>query len=86
MSQVENIVTSSVKPKRQYRKGNPKTASERQMSALARKRVNHKEVKIFVRDSLKESLMEMCKADGMTQAEMIEKWIESESSRRKQEM
>ncbi|MFJ5855738.1 replication regulatory protein RepA [Enterobacter cancerogenus] len=68
MSQIENAVTSSTKTKRQYRKGNPLSATERQQAAIARKRSTHKEVKIFVRNTLKNRLVEMCEADGVTQA------------------
>jgi hypothetical protein len=82
MSQVENSVTSSSKTKRQYRKGNPLSATERQQATIARKRSTHKEVKIFVRNTLKNRLVEMCEADGVTQAEMIEQWIAREMERR----
>ncbi|MBF2750747.1 replication regulatory protein RepA [Enterobacter bugandensis] len=82
MSQAENAVTSSSKTKRQYRKGNPLSATERQQATIARKRSTHKEVKIFVRNTLKNRLVEMCEADGVTQAEMIERWIAREMERR----
>lgn len=54
MSQIENAVTSSSKEKRSYRKGKPMSASERQLAAIARKRETHKEVKVFVKNPLKE--------------------------------
>ena len=82
MSQIENAVTSSSKTKRQYRKGNPLSATERQQATIARKRSTHKEVKIFVRNTLKNRLVEMCEADGVTQAEMVERWIVREMERR----
>lgn len=82
MSQIENAVTSSTKTKRQYRKGNPLSATERQQATIARKRSTHKEVKIFVRNTLKNRLVEMCEADGVTQAEMVERWIMREMERR----
>lgn len=82
MSQAENAMTSSSKTKRQYRKGNPLSATERQQATIARKRSTHKEVKIFVRNTLKNRLVEMCEADGVTQAEMIERWIAREMERR----
>ncbi|MGX5057165.1 replication regulatory protein RepA [Enterobacter asburiae] len=82
MSQAENAVTSSSKTKRQYRKGNPLSATERQQATISRKRSTHKEVKIFVRNTLKNRLVEMCEADGVTQAEMIERWITREMERR----
>ncbi|MBD8128858.1 replication regulatory protein RepA [Pantoea agglomerans] len=82
MPQSGNADTSSAKEKRQYRKGNPLSATERQQAAVARKRSTHKEIKIFVQTTLKKRLIEMCEADGITQAEMIEKWIQSEAKRR----
>jgi Replication regulatory protein RepB. len=82
MSQAENAVTSSSNGKRAYRKGNPLSATERQQAAIARKRSTHKEVKIFVENTLKNRLVEMCEADGVTQAEMIERWIAREMERR----
>lgn len=84
MSLVRNAETSSSRVKRPYRKGNPLSPTERQQAAVARKRSTHKEVKIFVRNSLKNRLIEMCETDGVTQAEMIEKWIELEAKRREQ--
>ena len=56
MSQVGNAVTSSSKEKRSYRKGNPMTASEKQLAAVARKRITHKEVKVFIRNPLKDGV------------------------------
>lgn len=82
MSQAENAVTSSTKERRSYRRGNPLTATERQQAAIARKKTTHKEVKIFVKKTLKDRLVEMCEADGVTQAEMIEMWIAREMERR----
>ncbi|EOM9132945.1 replication regulatory protein RepA [Escherichia coli] len=79
MSQVVNAVTSS--SKRPYRKGNPLSAAERQQKAVARKKATHKEVRVFVRDSLKSQLQLMCENEGLTQAEMIERLIEMESAK-----
>ncbi|ECL4818658.1 replication regulatory protein RepA [Salmonella enterica] len=73
--QVENAVTFSSKPKRPYRKGNPLSAAERQQVSLARKKATHKEIRVFVKDSLKSQLQLLCKKEGITQAEMIEKLI-----------
>lgn len=81
MSQVVKVITSSRKPKRSYRKGNPLSATERQQKAVARKKTTHKEVRVFVRDSLKSQLQIMCESAGVTQAEMIEKLIEMESAK-----
>lgn len=78
MSQVENAVTSS--SKRTYRKGNPMTASEKQLAAVARKRITHKEVKVFIRNPLKDRMIALCDQEGITQAQFIEKLIERELS------
>lgn len=79
MSQVVNGVTSS--SQRPYRKGNPVSAAERQQKAVARKKATHKEVRVFVRDKLKNQLQIMCENEGITQAEMIERLIERESAK-----
>ena len=79
MSQAINAVTSS--SKLPYRKGKPLSAAERQQKAVARKKTTHKEVRVFVRDSLKNQLQIMCESEGITQAEMIERLIEMESAK-----
>ena len=79
MSQIENVVPSSLK--RTYRKGNPLSASERQQQALARKKATHKEIRVFVKDTLKNELQHLCEKEGMTQAEMIERLIAMASAR-----
>lgn len=76
MSRVVRADTSSSKPKRAYRKGNPLTATERQLAAVARKRETHKEVNVFIRKPMKDKLVELCEAEGLTQGQMIEKLIE----------
>jgi ribosomal protein RSM22 (predicted rRNA methylase) len=78
MSQIDNAVTSSSKDKRVYRKGSPMSASEKQMAAVARKRVTHKEIKVFVRNPLKDILIDLCSRDGITQAQLVEKLLEKE--------
>lgn len=80
MSQAENAVTSSSKEKRSYRKGNPMTSSEKQLAAVARKRITHKEVKVFIRNPLKDYMIALCDQEGITQAQFIEKLIERELS------
>ena len=52
--------------------------SEKQMAAVARKRVTHKEIKVFVRNPLKDILIELCNRDGLTQAQVVEKLLEKE--------
>ena len=78
MSQIDNAVTSSSKDKRVHRKGSPMSASEKQMAAVARKRVTHKEIKVFVRNPLKDILIDLCSRDGITQAQLVEKLLEKE--------
>ncbi|CAD6024522.1 replication regulatory protein RepA [Escherichia coli] len=82
MSQIDNAVTSSSKVKRQYRKGNPLSASERQQQALARKKATHKEIRVFVKDVFKSQLQLLCEKEGITQAEMIEKLIAMASAKK----
>lgn len=78
MSHIENAVTSSSKPKRIYRKGKPLTDSEKQAAAIARKRITHKPIKVFVRNPLKDKLLDVCEKEGVTQAEFIERLLISE--------
>ncbi|MCR8998671.1 replication regulatory protein RepA [Rahnella perminowiae] len=76
MSQSVNAATSSTGTKRSYRKGNPLSASEKQQAAVARKRLTHKEVKIFVRNPIKDKLLAECERQGVTQAEYIERLLQ----------
>ncbi len=78
MSQAGNAVTSSSKERRSYRKGKPLSASERQLAAIARKRETHKEVKVFVRNPLKDRMIKVCESEGLTQAQFIEMLLERE--------
>lgn len=48
------------------------------MAAVARKRVTHKEIKVFVRNPLKDILIDLCSRDGITQAQLVEKLLEKE--------
>ena len=81
MSQTENAVTSSSGTKRAYRKGNPLTLAERQQASLARKRLTHKEIKVFVKNPLKDLMVEYCEREGITQAQFVEKIIKDELQR-----
>ena len=76
MSQSVNAVTSSARSKRPYRKGNPLSDSEKQQAAVARKKLTHKELKIFVRNPIKDRLMAECEKEGVTQAEYIERLLQ----------
>ncbi|EJD7217382.1 TPA: replication regulatory protein RepA [Escherichia coli] len=82
MSQPGNAVTSSSKEKRTYRKGNPMSATERQLAAIARKRETHKELKVFVKNPLKDQIIEICEEEGLTQAQFIESLLERELAER----
>jgi len=76
MSQAENAEVSSLNSKRAYRKGKPMSASERQLAAIARKRETHKEVKVFIKNPLKDLMVEICEKEGLTQAQFIESLVE----------
>lgn len=79
---VTNIDNSFASDKRRYRKGTPLSGAEKQRVSIARKKMTHKEIKIFVHNSLKEDLVGLCNEDGLTQAELIERLIECEMGRR----
>ncbi|EEY3970812.1 replication regulatory protein RepA [Escherichia coli] len=82
MSQTENAVTSSSSNKRAYRKGNPVPARERQRASLARRSNTHKAFHAVIQARLKDRLSELADEEGITQAQMLEKLIESELKRR----
>ncbi|HBA7814028.1 TPA: replication regulatory protein RepA [Escherichia coli] len=82
MSQTENAVTSSSDTKRTYRKGNPVPARERQKASLARRSDTHKAFHAVIQARLKDKLSELADEEGITQAQMLEKLIESELKRR----
>ena len=81
MSQTENAVTSSLSQKRFVRRGKPMSDSEKQMAAVARKRLTHKEIKVFVKNPLKDLMVEYCEQKGITQAQFVEKIIKDELQR-----
>ncbi|EHK1065215.1 replication regulatory protein RepA [Escherichia coli] len=81
MSQTENAVTSSLSQKLFVRRGKPMTDSEKQMAAVARKRLTHKEIKVFVKNPLKDLMVEYCEREGITQAQFVEKIIKDELQR-----
>ncbi|MDI9223645.1 replication regulatory protein RepA [Serratia sp. PF2-63] len=54
----------------------PLTDSEKQLAAVARKRKTHKELKVFVRNPLKDLLVDACTKEGITQAQYIERLLE----------
>jgi len=76
MSQTVNAVTSSTGAKRPYRKGKPLSAAEKQQAAVARKKLTHTELKVFVRNPIKDRLLVECEKEGLTQAEYIERLLQ----------
>ena len=80
MSQSFNAVSSSYSAERVDSKTRPLTASERQKALVERRKKTHKEIKVQVPADIKESLQKLCKAEGVTQAEMIARWIEQATS------
>ena len=82
MSQTENAVTSSSGTKRTNRKGNPVQPRERQRASLARSSNTHKAFHAVIQARLKDRLSELADEEGITQAQMLEKLIESELKRR----
>lgn len=56
------------------------TDSEKQLASVARKRLTHKELKVFVRNTLKDQMVEVCEEKGITQAQFIESLLEQELS------
>ncbi|HCM8116385.1 TPA: replication regulatory protein RepA [Klebsiella quasipneumoniae] len=82
MSRSADKTTSSTNAKRAYRKGKPMSASERQLAAIARKRETHKEVKVFVKNPLKDVMIAVCEEEGLTQAQFIEKLLKRELTER----
>ncbi|EEK5589011.1 replication protein RepA [Salmonella enterica] len=52
------------------------------MAAIARKRETHKELKVFVKNPLKDQVIAICEEEGLTQAEFIESLLERELAER----
>jgi peroxiredoxin len=74
MSQASTATSSSKRP---YRKGNPLTEAEKQQAFVARRKAaNDKLIRVYVSNDLKIQLQNMCKAEGITQGEMISRLIE----------
>lgn len=81
MPRTVNAETSSTQNKRQYRKGNALSPAEKKRLSVSRKKETHKEVNVFIRNEYKEALLDLCKDAGLTQAGMIERWIEHEKNK-----
>ncbi|WP_409517612.1 replication regulatory protein RepA [Cronobacter sakazakii] len=73
MPQTEDSNHSEVKPSRKA----PLTVRERKMRSVARKRETHSALNVFIHNSTKQRLDEICRESGLTQAEAIERLIES---------
>lgn len=58
------------------------SASERQLASIARKRETHKEVKVFIKNPLKDLMITVCEEEGITQAQFIENLLERELAER----
>lgn len=81
MPRIVNAETSSTQNKRQYRKGNALSPAEKKRLSVSRKKETHKEINVFIRNEYKEALLDLCKDAGLTQAGMIERWIEHEKNK-----
>ncbi|CBJ48201.1 replication regulatory protein RepA [Erwinia amylovora] len=86
MTRTSEADAASQKAKRPYRKGNAMTASEKQLASVARKRLTHKEINVFVRNAVKDNLIQFCAEDGLTQGQFIEKLLELEAGRRRKKV
>jgi len=80
MSQPGNAATSSSNEKRVYRKGQPLTGAEKQKQFVSRKKETHKAINVFIDKNLKDDLIQLCERSGLTQTEMIERWIQQEKA------
>lgn len=80
MPQSGNAVTSSSKEKRVYRKGQPLSGAEKQKKFVSRKKETHKAINVFIDKKLKDDLVQLCENSGLTQTEMIERWIQQEKA------
>ncbi|MGE0969621.1 replication regulatory protein RepA [Klebsiella sp. WOUb02] len=78
MSQIVNAKTSS--SKRAYRKGNPLSGAEKQRRSVLRKKETHTAINVFIQNELKSVLLQLCEDSGLTQTEMIERWILKEKA------
>ncbi|AZA32600.1 replication regulatory protein RepA (plasmid) [Yersinia pseudotuberculosis] len=80
MSQIENAVNFLIETCLQ--KGNPLTGAEKQRMSVSRKKETHKAINVFIQNDLKNELLQLCEDSGLTQTEMIERWIQREKAAR----
>ncbi|MBL1669093.1 RepB family protein, partial [Klebsiella pneumoniae] len=48
---------------------------------VSRKKETHKAINVFIDKQLKDDLVQLCETTGLTQTQMIERWIQSEKAR-----
>ncbi|HAV8936320.1 TPA: replication regulatory protein RepA [Escherichia coli] len=72
MSQAKDAAATSSKPKRIYRRGSPLSPVERQLNHISRKKLTHKELRLYVENQVKDDLKRLCAEHGLNQSEMIE--------------
>lgn len=75
MPRAEKSTHSEVTPSRKT----PLTARERKILSVARKRETHSAINVFIHNTAKQRLDEICKESGLTQSEAIERLIENSS-------
>lgn len=75
MPRAEKSTHSEVTPPRKT----PLTARERKVRSVARKRETHSAINVFIHNSAKQRLDEICKGAGLTLSEAIERLIENSS-------
>lgn len=75
MSQAENAAATSLVRKRAARTRTPLSGAEKQKKFVSRKKETHTAINVFIQKPLKVELVALCKAAGVTQTEMIERWI-----------
>ncbi|BGI53775.1 MAG: replication regulatory protein RepA [Candidatus Hamiltonella defensa (Ceratovacuna japonica)] len=67
---------SEKKPKREYRKGNPLSGSERSRRRYRKLINDHKILKFYIPTEIKTHFTEKCEKEGVTQSEVMNKLIE----------
>lgn len=77
MSQTDNVAAASSEPKRKYREGKALSVSERKERSVLRRKDTHKTVTVFLQNQYKSRLDQLCLTTGLTQAQVIERLIET---------
>ncbi|MEQ5056063.1 replication regulatory protein RepA [Klebsiella michiganensis] len=81
MPQTDNTAANSSVRKRVAWKRAPLSGAEKQKNFVSRKKETHTAINVFIRKQLKAELVALCEAAGVTQTEMIERWISQESTK-----